>query len=117
MEKKILKFRDVAHLSLYHLFSDTEYNDELKFLFDEIVEGHMSAEIKNPLLILTSDDDFNIAEKQFFERLNREERDIFEYSRAFQYAHMIIQNPLNETFDEYSLGLLNSYFKNIKFIK
>ena len=117
MEKKIIKFSDVAHLSLYHLFSDTEYNNELKFLFDKIVEGYMSAEIKNPLLILTSDDDFNIAEKRFFEKLNSEERDIFEYSRAFQYAHMIIQNPLNDTFNEYSLVILNGYFKNIKFIK
>ena len=117
MEQKILKFSDVAHLSLYQLFADTEYNDELKLLFDEVVNGHMTAEIKNPLLILTSENDYCIAEKQFFKKLNREERDIFEYSRAFQYAHMIIQNPLNENFDEYSLVILNSYFKNIKFIK
>lgn len=117
MEKKILKFSDVSHLSLYHLLSDTEYNDELKFLFDEIVEGHMTAEIKNPLLILTSDYDFNCAEKQFFEKLNLKERNVFEYSRAFQYAHMMIQSPLIEYFDENSLVILNSYFKNIKFIK
>lgn len=117
MEKKIIKFSDVAHLSLYQLFSGTEYNDELKFLFDEIVEGHMTAEIKNPLLLITSDDDFNCAEKQFFKKLSRKEKTIFEYSRAFQYAHMMIQNPLNEYFDENSLVILNSYFKNIKFIK
>ena len=117
MEKKVLKFSDVAHLSLYHLFSDTEYNDELKFLFDEIVEGQMTTNMKNRLLLLTSDNDYNIAEKQFFEKLNREERKTFEYSRAFQYAHMIIQSPLHENFDENSIGMLNLFFQDIKFIK
>lgn len=113
MEQKILKFSDISHLSLYQLFSDTEYNDELKFLFDEIVEGNMA----NLLLVLTSDDDYNIAEKQFFEKLNREERTIFQYAQACNYAHNIIKHPLNENFDENYIGILNAYFKNIKFIK
>ena len=117
MEKKIIKFSDVSHLSLYHLLSDTEYNDELKFLFNKLVNDKMAIKLKNPLLICTSDDDYNINEKQFFEKLNKEERKIFEYAQACNFAHNFIQNPLNKIFDEDSLIVLNSFFQDIKFIK
>lgn len=114
---KTLKFSDVAHLSLYQLFLGTEYEDNLKLIFDKIVNDKMAIKLKNPLLVCTSDDDYNINEKQFFEKLNKEERKIFEYAQACNFAHNFIQNPLNKIYDEDSLGLLNSYCKHVKFVK
>lgn len=117
MEKKIFKFSDVEHLSLYQLLSATEYEDNLKLIFDKLVNDKMDIKLENPLLVCTSDDDYNINEKQFFEKLNKEERKIFEYAQACNFAHNFIQNPLNKIFDEASLIVLNSFFQDIKFIK